>query len=418
MTTAAPDKASRRRELMLGLALMCASIIAGLLLVEITLRVATPKEVMRYFFMSPDPILHHRFEPHATGRYQTVEFDTEYRINSLGLRDHEFTQGKPPGTFRILMLGDSFTEGDGVETNQTFSKLIEAALDSLPSPLHYEVINAGVGSYSTILHYLYLTHGGLALNPDLVILNFDLSDVYDDIRYTKLARFDSNGVPLGVSPAVERPSSSPIMRALVGIKDFFKEHTRLYNFIRIRIDRYLEGARHEGNFSGDIRFDKYAMLRESYEPRDGRDWKLSFHYLMMIRDLLQSRGIDFWVTVYPYGLQISPKEWNAGRQFWGFTPDKLYTAIPQDQLVSFCKGNDIRIVNMIDDFRRAARSVFPLYLDYNGHWRPEGHQVVARALLKELRPYLRRHELTITAAAQQGSGTAVVHGPALNHGHQ
>jgi len=365
-------------------------------------------------------VLHHRFQPHATGRYQTVEFDTEYRINSLGLRDHEFSEGKPPHTFRILMLGDSFTEGDGVETNQTFSKLIEAGLDSLVSPLHYEVINAGVGSYSTILHYLYLTHGGLALEPDLVILNFDLSDVYDDIQYTKLARFDNNGVPAGVSPGVEEQPSSPILSSLVSVKDFFKEHTRLYNFIRIRIDRYLEGARHEGNFSGDIRFDKYAMLRENYDPRDGRDWQLTFRYLLMIRDLLQSREIDFWVTVYPYGLQISPKEWNAGRQFWGFTPDKIYTATPQDNLVSFCRRNDFRVVNMIDDFRKAAQSEFPLYLNYNGHWRPDGHKIVARVLTRELRPYLRGHEQIIIKGQKRTTSDGVVHSAAERsiHCHQ
>jgi len=39
-----------------------------------------------------------------------------------------------------------------------------------------------------------------------VILNLDLSDMYDDIDYTKLAVFDASGDPIAV-----RPSAAPGM---------------------------------------------------------------------------------------------------------------------------------------------------------------------------------------------------------------
>jgi hypothetical protein len=368
-------------------ALLFGSILLMLVPLEAGVRLIEPREVMRYFFMSPDSAISHRFIPGAKGRYKTTEFDVEYSINSLGLRDREITIAKPAGVSRLLMLGDSFTEGDGVSAEQDFSSQLQRSLDTAITSQRWQVINAGVGSYSPLLEYLYLTREGLRLAPDLVVLNFDLSDVYDDINYTRLARFDARGFPIGVRSEPEQLASNRVEGALIGFKDFCKEHFRLYNFTRLRINRFLEGARRNMNVSGDVRFDKYAFLRPGYVPR-ADDWQLSFKYLLMIRDTLRARGIDFWVTTYPYGLQVGPKEWDTGRQFWGFRPDTVYSTQPQATLESFCRKNQIPVINLCADFAAAHASISPLYIDYNGHWEPAGHTVVAQRLLHAMRNYV------------------------------
>jgi hypothetical protein len=384
---------SKLRDAAKNIAVMLGSTLLFLFLLEIIVRIVEPREIMRYFFLRKDPILHHKFIANASGHYETTEFNTEYSIDSLGLRDTEFPAEKPANTFRILMLGDSFTEGDGVNSNETFSKRLEFMLNSTITDYRYHVINAGVGSYSPILEYIYLKRYGLQLNPDLVVLNFDLSDIHDDIYYTSRAIFDENGAPVAVHPETEPQEGSWLRRALVNVKDFFKEHAQLYNFIRIRISQSLDELTENGNHSGDIRVDKYAMLRENSQPPGDQGWTLSYKYILMIRDLLSARGIGFWVTVYPYGLQVSPREWNSGRRFWGFKSDTLYSTKPQKYVEDFCKRNNIPVINMCDDFRKASRSVYPLYYDYNGHWRAAGHELAAQILYRELQQYLqtRRH---------------------------
>ncbi|MGA9121292.1 MAG: hypothetical protein WB699_18135 [Bacteroidota bacterium] len=377
----------RLRAVAKNLLLLVSSLIIFTGLLEGAVRLIEPREVMRYFFMTADTTVDHRFIPGARGRYETTEFNVPYNIDSWGLRDGEFPMEKPRGTRRILMLGDSFTEGDGVREEDTFSHRLQVLLDSAYTPGSWQVINAGVGSYSPLLEYIYLTRKGLAFTPDLVILNFDLSDIYDDINYTSRARFDSRGLPVGVEAEAPEAPKEGIEAGLIGVKDFFKDHTRLYNFIRLRIDRYLEGARRKMNVSGDVRYDKYAFLRENYVPRDS-DWALSFRYVRLIRDTLKARGIDFWLTVYPYGLQVNPKEWDSGRQFWGFKPDTLYSTRPQDFMEQFCRHNGIPVINLCSDFRTATRAVYPLYYDYNGHWRPEGHAIVAHRLFQSITSYV------------------------------
>lgn len=381
---------TRVREFAKGFLLTVISLLVCLIFLEIAVRLMEPREVMRYFYSQDDPVLHHRFKPNASGWYKTNEFNTDYKINSLGLRDREYTLQKPANTFRILMLGDSFTEGDGVFSHETFSKQLERKLQSLPGPLRYEVINAGVGSYSPLLEYLYLKTQGLHLHPDLVILNFDLSDVYDDFSYTSLAVFDSAGVPIAVRP---EPEHSGLLKGpFAALKDWLKNNTQLYNFIRIRITPQLEMMkREEANLNGDIRRDKYALLRESYVDNDS-NWTLTYKYLLLMRDLLKTQGIDFWLTVYPYGLQVHPQEWKSGRAYWQFKPDTVYSTWPQEKLARWATDNGIRAINMCPDFRERSKSVFPLYLDNNGHWVAEGHRVVADVLFRNLGPYLTEKE--------------------------
>lgn len=384
-------KLSRGGERMLKGFLLFGSVALVLVVAEVFLRVTTPKEIMRYYFVAPDSVLHHRFIRNASGRYQSTEFNTEYRINSVGLRDREFGE-KPSGTFRILVLGDSFTEGDGVESSETFSKVLEARLNGEKRPLRYEVVDAGVGSYSPLLEYLYLKQEGLALKPDLVILSLDMSDFYDDISYTALLRRDDEGFPLAVSPGGFQSRQAGLLSS---VKDFFKDHTRLYNFIRLRIDRYIEGARHEGNFSGDLRYDKYAMFREKPFPEDDREWHLTYHYIELIHHLLRERGIDFRIMVYPYGIQVSPREWGIGRRFWGFAPDTLYSTHPQELVEQFGKQSGIPVMNICQNMRDTSRTVFPLYFPDNGHWTARGQAAVAGILHGALEGYLTEKERMI-----------------------
>jgi len=377
------------REILSSFALMFGGLLGALLLAEGVVRIIEPREVMRYFFMRSDPVLDHSFIPGAVGHYKTTEFDVEYRINALGLREDEISVRKPAGTRRILMLGDSFTEGDGVSHDATFSHRLQAMLDTTALGSRWEVINAGVGSYAPLLEFLYLRNGGLELSPDIVVLNLDLSDFFDDINYAQRTRYDPQGVPVATGPETVRRPDSRLAAGLVDIKDFFKDHTRLYNFIRLRIDRYLEGARHSVDMSGNIAVDKYAMLRPTYSGFIEHDGALTFCNLTMIRDTLRNRGIDFFVTVYPYGLQVAPKEWSSGREFWGFRPDTIYAVTPQYTIEQILKRDGITVVNLSEPFRELAKHTAPLYHDYNGHWLPAGHALVARELYTRLVPVLK-----------------------------
>jgi lysophospholipase L1-like esterase len=120
--------------------------------------------------VSPDPLLGHAHAPNRRATLMGVDF----RTNSRGLRDRELAYDREPGTFRILMLGDSITVGWGVRAEATFSKRIEAMYRE--GGIAAEVINAGVGNYNTVQEVEYFLTEGHRYRPDLVVLNFYPND--------------------------------------------------------------------------------------------------------------------------------------------------------------------------------------------------------------------------------------------------
>lgn len=107
----------------------------------------------------------------------SIEGGVEYRINSKGLRDYEYSYDKPKNTFRILVFGDSSTMGFGVSLNDTFAKQLERLLSKDGV---YEVINLGVGGYNTWQEFEYLKSEGLKYDPDLAVFSFFFNDIIKD----------------------------------------------------------------------------------------------------------------------------------------------------------------------------------------------------------------------------------------------
>ena len=97
-------------------------------------------------------------------------------VNSRGYRGKDFIKKKNPNTVRIVMLGDSVTQGLHVRYKDTFSAQLEQVLnheaEKLNSQMRYEVMDFGVGGYNIEAEVETLRTVALAYSPDIVVLNF------------------------------------------------------------------------------------------------------------------------------------------------------------------------------------------------------------------------------------------------------
>jgi lysophospholipase L1-like esterase len=102
-------------------------------------------------------------------------------INGLGFRDHrEYSLAKAPGTFRILVFGDSVTFGHGTLSATTYPYLLEQRLKAWKPDVNWQVWNLGVPGYNTAQELAYLQEVGPRYQPDLVIVGFFANDLVDN----------------------------------------------------------------------------------------------------------------------------------------------------------------------------------------------------------------------------------------------
>ena len=103
--------------------------------------------------------------------------------NSLGLRGEEIHSEKPDDTFRIVVMGDSWTVGINVENELSYPSQLATMLASAAAPRRVEVLNFGVvgGHAETGVRLLPRV---LALRPDLVIVAYAQNDE-SEVRDTR-----------------------------------------------------------------------------------------------------------------------------------------------------------------------------------------------------------------------------------------
>jgi len=120
----------------------------------------------------------HRLRPDNHYRSRKPEYTVVYEINAEGMRDRAtyLDRERDPTIGRILLLGDSFTYGQGVAYEQIWSVLIEKGLRATGSQV--EVVKAGIPGYDTRAELEYLMELYENYQPDYFLIGFLPNDLF------------------------------------------------------------------------------------------------------------------------------------------------------------------------------------------------------------------------------------------------
>ena len=287
------------------------------------------------------------------------------RTNSLGFRDARVREVPlVSDVHRILLIGDSFTEGLGVPWESSFAGQASAAL----SPT-VEILNAAAVSYSPVLYYAKVKHllDEVGLEFDELYVFLDLSDVKDETEYTVLP-----GGRVVKHSEIGRGDSEP--EAEPGFAARLLRHSAIAK--EVGWFREALAERRSGRPSGyrlEFRPGLWTLEDDAWEEFGREGLRLAARHMDALHSLVSARGIPLTLAVYPWPDQIYRGDLDSRQvRFWG-------------------RWASERGVGFIDYFPRFIdgrpwREVLDRYfLPHDQHWTREGHAVIAQGLLERVR---------------------------------
>lgn len=322
--------------------------------------------------------VHHQLKPSRAYLLRNPDSEqmTRVCVNSTGVRGPEITIPKPSGLFRVIWLGDDIVFSPHVPEAQTACQLLRDQLAE-SSAIQVEVINAGTPDYCPLLCYLQMRHSLLTLEPDLVIINYDMTDVSDDHEVRWQVNSDTSGFPTSCThPDLELP------RPMIQGRSAF-DALLLPKWGRQFLNGFLSEHTSRGA-GGSIDFprSRYAWLAETPPP----DWQdpiqQSFSPLLLLNQMLSGRKIPLIVTSVPAPWQVSPHATAGGqaREKVGVPRNGVFLSTrPFEQLGEYCSRNGIEFCDVSESFRGHPDGAI-LYLKTLAELSPAGHELLAEEL--------------------------------------
>jgi hypothetical protein len=394
--------------------LFAISILSGLIIVEVGLRVLGISYIQAYTY---DENRGNALRPKAKGRWSR-EGRSYLKISRAGLRDREYPLNKGKNTFRIAVLGDSFAEAFQVSLEKTFWSILEQELNSCSAfnGKNVEVINFGVSGYGTAQEFLTFRDHVKKYDPDLVLLAVltgnDIRNnskaleldkvrpfyVYKDgkleldLSFRQLDQY-KKGQSLMKRFMREASSYSHIVQLLYEVKE---KGTLPFLFANRPSPKEKSNQKPEAEKKTDSNRNKPSKERgldvQVYHKPRGPDWEKAWRItedlILMLNNEVKQIGADLLVVTLSNGIQVHPDPVVRASFMDSEGIDNLF--YPDERIWEVCKLAGIAVMNLAKPFQIYAEqnSVclhgFSNATPCGGHWNKQGHFLAGRLISDEI----------------------------------
>lgn len=293
--------------------------------------------------------------PNSSYRHTTADYSVSYHANSWGMRDRA-RMLESGGKKRVLVLGDSFAEGYGVEDGKRFSDVLE-------NTTGLEHLNFGTaGSFGPTQYYLLYKTLAKKFEHDAVmvcILPFnDFLD--DDYEYGKTAHA-SRYRPYfaGQSPDYKLIYTMKELPSEKGklTEQLLREFTYTGNLIK-----HMKGlARHRATAVSASYAGYYDYTREQWQ-------RLCYVLGLIHRD---AEGKEVIILTIPSVEDFARMQ-------------KGETSKLPGELAAYCKAAGMTYVDLLPGIQAAEKGSRACYYQTDPHWNAYGSKVAADFILKNV----------------------------------
>jgi hypothetical protein len=364
---------------------------------EIAVRIVAPQSVLLW---RPGPFVadgegYFRLRPGHRGEVTNrTEYEHGFRVNSLGMRGVE-PAADSRAACRLLVIGDSFAFGLGVEEPQIFHQVAGRELQEAGDPV--ETLNGGIPAIGVPQAVRWLERHGLAAEPDMVLLAIfvgnDLRDANAD--YDNWAVVDGQlATPAGYSR----------------LKDWLYNHIHLYALLKTALPAGVQQRVRAALGMGEPWSLRYArevfMIYDSAVPplvQEGLE--RTDEALAALTRLGGEHGFRIAAMLVPDIVQVDDPRWAATLEHLGLTGDDHDPRQPNRLLTTLLERRGLPVLDLADSFEAAFERGAPLYFPTDRHWTVEGHALAGSELAGFLAPMIEG------CTATESAGPAEVSSP-------
>jgi hypothetical protein len=387
----------------INMSLMLSSLMIGIALGEVGLRVAkvegVPKKLQQHsefspaFYMISDPERGWQNLPNVEG-WQRQEGEAYIRINSAGLRDGNSTKIKPENTFRIAVLGDSFTFAAQVPSEQIYTSILEEKLAACKAfeGQNIEVINFGVQGYGTAQQLLTLRQQVWDYQPDLVLLAFYLgNDVIDNSKALESNHYrpffvyqDGELVPDYSFRDLGLEYSD---RYFITVADRFPAW--LVN--RSRILQVAKKAELEAKKRQAVdHFNRLtAQIFQSPQTKNWQEaWQITDDLITTINEEVKKNNSDFLLMLIADPIQVHPDE--IERETYRLSLDVKDFDYPDKRLQQLSNSQEFPVLSLTQPFLNFGKENQVCLHGFEnsglctGHWNAKGHELASQLINQKI----------------------------------
>lgn len=323
-----------------------------------------------------DTELGYTLRPNWTAVHETQDFRVTVHTDARGLRSGSgaAVEGAPRGSEarRILLVGDSFAFGFGVEDSETFASVLERELAKSGQPVTID--NAGVPGFGIDHYYVVLRERLEELDPDLVLLASCSNDA-DELSFSRL-ELDESRLPLRTQSSLRMIDHRGRMRYLhdgrMAIPGWLiggawlADRSHFFNWVRYRLTRWWVSANLEREATssgvtpeGSIEDLSQAEIQRALEQSSSFRWRFHEHVRAGIASALRARNV----------------------------PLRTLHVGPDAEAMSLaCRSEQASCLDLTSVFDASTHPEY--FFPHDGHWTPAGHRAVAAALVPWLLPLL------------------------------
>lgn len=303
-----------------------------------------------------------RGKPHAE--------DYDFRLNSQGFKDVEFSQQKSKDTYRIIGIGDSFAYGV-VPYQYNYLTLIEEQINR-NNQKKVELLNMGLIGIGPKDYLSLLVNEGLGFNPDMVLLSFYIGNDFVDNTISRKER---------------KMLSDRDSYVITFFKTLIEINSKYEGHIHFGADaKYVDD---EITFPEDfylnlVKDKSLIFVRDPAEPEYfQRDFNEVLGDLLKIKEICDYRNIKLVIVLIPDELQVNPEVQRKVAGAFNVDLEVYDFRLPNQLLAEEFEKNNIYYIDVLDDFV-AAHSDTLLYKPNDTHWNIAGNKLAAEVIEKYL----------------------------------